>query len=269
MALIGTTFAGFTVLEKVNRGGMADIYLAVDRAGQRFALRLLLPEFRYSWGRIRQFNWGCKVLQQLDHPNIVHIYDEGKFKGFRYALLEFVEGPNLKEKILRNDTLIAANVLKLLTGMASALAHLHEHGYIHLDFKPENIIVSRDYDPKLIDFDLAVPRPSRPKKGISAGGTLAYWAPEQIARQPVDERADIFSFGVTAYEMLSGKKPIIGDTQEEILGKYANFNQHLKPLRAHVPNIPPWIEHIILKCLEWDVARRYPSMSLVVRDLEK
>lgn len=269
MSLIGTTFAGFTVLEKINRGGMADIYLATDRDGQRFVLRLLLPEFRYSWGRIRQFNWGCKVHAQLDHPNIVKFFSEGKFSGFHYAIIEYVEGPNLKERIIRNDPLLAANQIKLLVGMASGLAHLHEHGFIHLDFKPENILVTKHYDPKLIDFDITVARPSRPKKGISASGTLAYWAPEQIARRPVDERADVFAFGVTAYEMLSGKKPVIGDTQEEILNKYIKFDEHIKPLRAHVPDIPAWLERIILKCLEMDVTRRYPSMSLVARDLQK
>src|SRR5258706_1473527 len=168
MALIGSTFVGFTVLEKINRGGMADICLAVDRAGQRYALRLLLPEFSGNWGRIRQFNWGCEVLSRLNHPNIVHYYGQGKFKGWRYALLEYVDGPNLKEKILRSDPLLAANQLRLLAGMASALAHLHERGYIHLDFKPENILVSKSYDPKLVDFDIAVERPTRPKKGISS-----------------------------------------------------------------------------------------------------
>lgn len=269
MPLIGTTFAGYTVLERINRGGMSDIFLATDRASQRFVLRMLLPEFRFDWSHIRRFNWGCKVLAKLDHPNIIHFYEQGKFKGFRYAVLEYVDGPNLKEKILRSDPLLTTHQIKLLAGMASALGHVHERGFIHLDFKPENIIVTHDYDTKLVDFDLAVERPSRPKKGITSSGTLAYWAPEQIAREPVDERADIFAYGVTAYEMLSGKKPITGETQEEILRKYAKFDDHLKPLRAHVPNVPAWLERVILKCLEKDVTRRYPSMGLVVRDLQK
>jgi serine/threonine protein kinase len=266
--MIGTTFASFSILEKINRGGMADIYLVADRQGQRFTLRVLLPEFRLRWGRIRQFRWGCKVLSQLDHPNVVHYFGEGKFRGFRYAVQEYVDGPNLKEKILRNDPLLRANQLKLLTGMAAGLAHVHERGFIHLDFKPENVLVPKGYDPKIIDFDLAIVRPTHPKKVASLSGTPAYLAPEQIARAPVDERADIFAYGVTAYEMLTGKKPITGNTREEVLQKYANFDEHLKPLRTHMPDIPHGVERVILKCLEKDTARRYPSMSLVVRDLQ-
>jgi len=225
-------------------------------------------EYRFSWGRIRQFRWGCKVLSQLDHPNVVHYFGQGKFRGFRYAVLEYVDGPNLKEKILRGDPLLRANQLKLLTGMAAGLAHVHERGFVHLDFKPENVLVPKSYDPKIVDFDLAIVRPPRPKKVATLSGTPAYLAPEQIAREPVDERADIFAYGVTAYEMLTGKKPITGNTREEVLQKYANFNEHLKPLRTHVADVPHSVERVILKCLEKDMARRYPSMSLVVRDLQ-
>ena len=152
--------------------------------------------------------------------------------------------------------------------MAAALAHVHERGFIHLDFKPENILVPKTYDPKLIDFDLAIPRPLKPKKASKLSGTPLYLAPEQIARQPVDERADIFAFGITAYELLTSKKPIAGNTQEEILSKYANFDEHLRPPRTLVPEIPQTLERVILKCLEMEPARRYPAMSLVVRDLQ-
>lgn len=266
--MVGTTFANYTILEKINRGGMADIYLAVDRNNQKFILRVLLPVYRYNWGRIRQFRWGCRVMSRLDHPNIIHYYGRGKYRGFRFALLEYVEGPNLKEKILRGDPLLRSNQLRLLVGMASALAHVHERGFIHLDFKPENVIIPKSYDPKLVDFDLAIPRPTRPRRASVLSGTPMYLAPEQMARHPVDERADIFAYGITAYEMLTGKKPISGNTREEIIEKYATFNQHLKPLRAHQPDIPHSIERVVLKCLEKDPERRYPAMTLVVRDLQ-
>ena len=266
--MIGTTFANFNVLEKIGQGGTADLYLATDRLGHRYTLRLLRAEHRYNWKRIRRFVWASKVLSQLDHPNVVRFFGLGKFHGQRYSLREYVEGPNLKERILRADPQLQTNRLKLLIGMAAGLAHIHEHGFIHMDFKPENVLATKEYDPKIMDFELAIPRPSRPKKISTLSGTPAYLAPEQIAREPVDERADIFAYGVTAYEMLSGKKPITGNTREEIVQKYANFNEHLKPLRTHLPDVPHTVERVILKCLEKDVARRYPSMSLVVRDLQ-
>lgn len=268
--MIGTTFANFNVLEKINQGGMADVYLVTDQQGERFILRVLLPEFRLHWGRTRQFDRGSKVMQQLDHPNIVHFYGSGTFRGLRYAVIEYVDGPNLKEAILRSDPNLRAHQLKLLMGMASGLAHVHDRGFLHLDFKPENILVPKTtYDPKLLDFDLAIPRPTKPKRAAKLSGTPFYLAPEQLARQPVDERADIFSFGITAYEMLTGRKPITGETREEILGKYADFNEHLRPPRTLVPDVPRAIESVVLKCLEKDPERRYPAMSLVVRDLQK
>ena len=268
MKLVGTTFANYNIIEKLNRGGMADIYLVTDRLGERYVLRVLLAEFRFNWGRTRQFRWGCKVLRRLDHPNIIRLYEEGKFRGRRYVIVEHVDGPSLKACILRSDPLLRANQLRLLLGMADALAHIHDRGYLHLDFKPENVLVTKGYDPKICDFDLAIRRPLHPKRASVLSGTPAYLAPEQIAREPVDVRADIFAYGITAYEMLTGKKPVTANTREEMLQKYAQFDEHLKPLRTHQINIPHSIERVILKCLEKDVARRYPSMSLVVRDLQ-
>jgi serine/threonine-protein kinase len=268
MKLVGTTFANYSILEKINRGGMADIYLAADRDGQRCCLRILLAEFRFHWTRIRQFRWGGRVLRSLDHPNVIRFLEGGKFRGRHYMAVEYVDGASLKTCLLRGDPQLRANQLRLLVGMAAGLAHVHERGYLHLDFKPENVLVTKAYEPKICDFDLSIARPSHPKRISTLSGTPAYLAPEQIAREPVDERADIFAFGITAYEMLTGKKPVTGDTRDEMLKKYAQFDEHRKPLRAHLADIPHSMERVILKCLEKDIARRYPSMSLVVRDLQ-
>lgn len=266
--MIGSSFANYTVLERLAQGGMAEIFLVMDGTGQRYVLRVLLPQFRFDWTSSRRFHAGCEVTSQLDHPNVVHCHEFGKFRGRRYSILEYVDGANLKECILRNDPHLRANQKTLLIGLAAGLAHVHERGFLHLDFKPENVLISRAYEPKIIDFDLAIPRPATPRKISKLSGTTAYLAPEQIMRQPVDERADIFAYGLTVYELLSGKKPITGDTRDEVIQKYADFDLHLKPLREHLPGIPPVIERVVLKCLEKDVARRYPSMSLVVRDLQ-
>ncbi len=268
MVTVGTTFANYSVLERLNHGGMADVYLITDANGRRFALRVLLPELRFHWKERRRFHWGCSVNQRFEHPNVVQLFTEAKFRGLRYSILELVEGPNLKECILRADPQLRTHRLKLLTGMADGLAHIHDRGFLHLDFKPENVLTTWTYDPKIIDFDLAIPRPARPKTTDKLSGTPTYLAPEQILRQPVDERADIFTFGLTAYEMLTGKKPITGDTLDEVIQKYANFDQYLKSPRTHAPDISPNLERVILKCLEKDVTRRYPSMGFVLRDLQ-
>jgi serine/threonine-protein kinase len=268
MALEGTTFAGFSVMQRLARGGMADIYVAQDQNNHLFALRILMPEFRSQWRTRQRFAWGCEVLTQLHHHNIVHVHSTGTFNGLRYVVLEYAERGNLKEHIIRENHSLKVNRLRILSGMAAGLAHIHTRGFLHLDFKPENVLVTRDYEAKITDFDLAIPRPEKPKRIATLSGTPSYLAPEQISREPVDERADIFAFGLTAYELLSGKKPIVGDTREEVLQKYADFNHHLRPLRSLVPDLPHSLEHVVLKCLEKDVTRRYPSMALVVRDLQ-
>jgi serine/threonine-protein kinase len=266
--MLGSTFANYSVLEHLSVGGMANIYLVADRSGQRFVLRLMLGEYRYAWTNNRRFSVGIEVTRKMNHPNVVKLYDSGKFRGLRYSILEYVDGPNLKEAMLRSDPQLRTNRLKILTGMAAGLSHMHETGYLHLDFKPENVVLTRAYDPKLIDFDLAIPRPERPKKVGKLSGTPMYLAPEQILQQPVDERADVFAYGITAYELLTGKKPIAGNSLDEVIHKYAEFDQHLKTPRVHAPDLPTKLERIVLKCLEKDMTRRYPSMSLVVRDLQ-
>ena len=265
----GTTFAGYTIHDHLNQGMMADIYTATDLNDEWFVLRILLPEHQYHWGNVRRFRWGCHVLRQFAHPNVVRFHGDGKFQGRRYAVLEFVDGANLKEHILGRDPLLRAHRLQIITGMAAGLAHIHQRGFLHLDFKPENIVLTRQHDPKILDMDLAIARPRQPKRRPQLSGTPSYLAPEQIMREPVDERADIFAFGITAYETLTGKKPVTGNTWQEVMEKYTDFDKHLKPLRSHLPDIPPHLEGIILRCLEKDVQRRYPSMQLVVRDLTK
>lgn len=266
--MIGSTFAGFTVLDRINHGGMADIYLVADSRDQRFALRVLLPECRQDSKRVKQFRWGCEVLAKLQHPNIVHFFGSGEFQDTPFAIFEFVDGSNLRERILRADPLLKTHRKRLLLGMAAGLAHIHDRGFLHLDFKPENVLVSRHYEPKIVDFDLSIPRPAQPERHKNMGGSPMYWSPEQLAREPFDERADVFAFGVTAYELVTGKKPVSGDTREELLAKYMALDEHLVPPRQRAPDCPPSLERIILKCLEKDMHRRYPSMSLVVRDLQ-
>jgi len=135
MLTSGTTFAGYTVLEKLAQGGMADIYVVRDSKGYLYVLRVLLPGLRFCWRSIRRFRWGCDVLAKLNHLNVIHLFEQGKLKGRRYALMEYVTGGNLKDRIIHNDYLLVAERRKLLIGMASGLAHIHEHGFLHLDFK--------------------------------------------------------------------------------------------------------------------------------------
>ena len=180
--------------------------------------------------------------------------------------MEYVEGANLKLMIGRSDEVLAENIAQIVIDMALGLEQVHDSGFIHLDFKPENILVSPNAKVRLIDFDLAQPKPAEPKKMAGNPGTPAYMAPEHLQHLALDQRADIFAFGVTAYEVLTFAKPFPGDTPAEILRK--QLEHELIPPRELNADIPVAMEKIILKCLECDLEERYPYMSVVVRDLQ-
>jgi serine/threonine-protein kinase len=139
---------------------------------------------------------------------------------------------------------------------------------MHLDFKPENVLVTRNGNVRLIDFDLAQPIPEKPTKLSKNPGTPGYMAPEQLRREGVDSRADVFAYGVAAYELLTNQKPFPGDSPGEILAAQLSDDGPISP-REHNPDIPPAMEKVILKCLARDPDRRYPFMSVLLNDLQK
>ena len=262
-------FAGkFYLQELINSGGMAEIWLVTDGRGKPFALRKLKRELRFNLLARRRFLRGCEVLSKLNESEfIVGYVEHGKAGGIYYMVMDYVEASNLKELFARQDPVLAKNVAQILIDMASGLEHVHESGFMHLDFKPENVLVTRNGNVRLIDFDLAQPIPEKPVKLSKNPGTPGYMAPEQLKRGPVDARADIFAYGVSAYELVTNHKPFPGETPAEILASQMdNFTP--VPVREHNPEIPPALEKVILKCLQREPDRRYPFMSVLSRDLQ-
>ena len=147
------------------------------------------------------------------------------------------------------------------------LEHVHESGYMHLDFKPENVLVTRNAGVRLIDFDLAQPLPEKPKKTWKNPGTPQYMSPEQLQRLPIDGRVDVFAYGVAAYELLTNQKPFPGETAGEILQRQLDTAGFIPPRKLN-PDMLPALEKVILKCLERDPAKRYPFMSVLARDVK-
>ncbi len=258
----------FTLHELLNSGGMSEIWLVTDSRNKPYALRRLKKNLKFNWLARRRFNRGCEILSQInDSDHIVGYVEHGKLEGVPYMLMDYVEAENLKELFARGDPLLAENAAQILIDAATGLNHVHESGYMHLDFKPENILVSRNGTVRLIDFDMAQPLPEKPKKFSKNPGTPGYMAPEQLQRRPIDGRVDIFAFGVAAYELMTNLKPFPGDTPAEILA--AQLEPHNPtPIREHNPDIPAPLEKIILKCLAREPERRYPFTSVLLRDLQ-
>jgi serine/threonine-protein kinase len=263
-------FAGkFYPHELLNSGGMAEIWLVTDLRGKPYALRKLKKELRFNLLARRRFLRGCEVLSKLnDSDFIVGYVEHGKAEGTLYLVMDYVEAANLKELFGRQDPVLVENVAQILIDAATGLAHVHESGFMHLDFKPENVLVTRNGNVRLIDFDLAQPIPEKPLKLSKNPGTPGYMAPEQLKREGVDPRTDIFSYGVAAYELLTNHKPFPGETPAEILAAQLNPSGAV-PVREYNPEIPPALEKVVLKCLAREPDKRYPFMSVLVNDLQK
>lgn len=264
----GGKFGRFYLQELINSGGMADIWLVTDSNGKPYALRKMHDRFRFSFGARRRFLRGCELLAAIhDHENIVGYVEHGRAEGTLYLLMDYIEAANLKELFARQDDLLMENVAQILIDMAVALEHMHENGFMHLDFKPENVLVTRNGSVRLIDFDISQPLPDKPKKMSKNPGTPAYMSPEQLQQEPIDGRVDVFAYGVAAYELLTYAKPFPGETPAEILRQQLDRTGFIPP-RQHNPDIPPAMEKVILKCLESDPDKRYPFFSVLVRDVK-
>lgn len=260
-------FGKFYLQELVNSGGMADIWLATDAAGKTCALRLLRPTTLLDFTTRNRFIQGCEILSQIhNHEYVIGYMEHGKIEGIHYCQMEYVEGANLKQLLVSGDEVLHQHVGNILIDMAVALEHVHDSGFMHLDFKPENVLVNRDGRVRLVDFDLAQKRPKDPVKLAKNPGTPAYMAPEQLLREPVDHRVDIFAYGVSAYELVTGQKPFPGDSADEILRRQKEGNIK-SPLDLN-PQLPPALSRLIVKCLDRDPNKRYPIMSVAVLELQ-
>jgi serine/threonine-protein kinase len=261
-------FGRYYLQELINSGGMADIWLATDPDQKAYALRKLHDHLRFNLLARRRFVRGCEILAHIhNHEHVIGYIEHGKINGTLYCLMEYVECSNLKQMFMRNDPILLENVGNVLIDMAVALEHVHDSGFMHLDFKPENVLITRNAAVRLVDFDLARPKPEKPRRFSKNPGTPAYMAPEQLLHGAYDHRVDVFAYGVTAYELLTGQKPFQGDTPEEILRKQCDRSGFSTPRQLN-PDIPSAVEKSILKCLERDPDKRHPIMSVLVLELK-
>ncbi len=261
-------FGDYCLHELINSGGMADIWTATNPNGETVALRLLADRLKYSFLARRRFVRGCEILSKIhNHEYVIGYIEHGKLEGTPYLVMEYVESSNLKLLYNRVDPLLEEFVGNILIDMAVALEHVHDSGFMHLDFKPENVLITRNANVRLVDFDLALPRPKKPKRLWRYPGTPAYMAPELLLRKPIDHRADIFAYGVAAYELLTYRKPFSDERADIVLREQLDRTAFVPP-RQHNPDIPIALERTILKCLETDPENRYPHLSILVRDLQ-
>jgi len=226
--------------------------------------------FRMGSSGPRLFRRGCEVMKVLPpHSNIVGYITHGVESRRDYIALDYIEGLNLRELMVRKDPLLTDILSDLAVELADALEHVHDHGYMHLDVKPENIIISRAGTLYLCDFDTAQEIPDKPIKIEKKSGTPFYMSPEVTNGWKFDHRADIYAFAVTIYELLTNVKPFEGQTQKAMLGNQLNARYRIRKLREFNSNIPIGLDQLIIKCLDFVPEKRPPNMTVLVRELHK
>lgn len=256
----------YEILGKIGSGGMADVYKAKDHKLNRFvAVKVLKSEFREDTTFIRKFRSEAQAAAVLTHPNIVNVFDVGDDEGVYYIVMELIEGITLKEYISKKGKLSIKEATSIAIQVSMGLEAAHSHGIVHRDVKPQNIIISMDGKVKVTDFGIARAASSNT---ISSNvmGSVHYSSPEQVRGGYSDEKSDIYSLGITLYEMVTGKVPFDGDTTVAIAIKH--LQEEMVPPSIYTPELPNSLEQIIFKCTQKSVDRRYSCMEDVIADLK-
>jgi len=257
----------YEIIDKVGSGGMADVYKARDHRLNRFvAIKVLKPEYSNDKSFVNKFRGEAQSAAGLSHPNIVNVYDVGDDGGLYYIVMELVEGITLKRFIERKGKLEVKEAVGIAIQIAQGMEAAHDNRIIHRDIKPQNIIISRDGKVKVTDFGIAKATNSNTITS-NAMGSVHYLSPEQARGGYSDEKSDIYSLGVTIYEMLSGKVPFAGDNTVSVA--LLHIQGEAMPLRELDPTIPPSIDKIVQKCMQKRPEKRYHSASELIADLKR
>ncbi len=257
----------YEIIEKVGSGGMADVYKARCHRLNRFvAIKVLKAEYSNDTSFVLKFRAEAQSAAGLSHPNIVNVYDVGDDDGLHYIVMELVEGITLKSFIERKGRLEIKEAVGIAIQIAQGLEAAHDNHIIHRDIKPQNIIISREGKVKVTDFGIAKAATSNTINS-NAMGSVHYISPEQARGGYSDEKSDIYSLGVTLYEMLCGRVPFAGENTVAVA--LLHIQGEAIPVRQINPQVPYSLELIVAKCMEKKPERRYLSVSELITDLKR
>lgn len=268
MVSIGTFISDrYEILDKIGTGGMADVYKArCHRLNRLVAIKILKQEYSEDKKFVDKFRAEAQSAAGLSHPNIVNVYDVGEDDGLYYIVMELVEGITLKSFIERKGGLEIREATGIAIQIAQGMEAAHDNHIIHRDIKPQNIIISKEGKVKVTDFGIAKAASSNTITS-NAMGSVHYISPEQARGGYSDEKSDIYSLGVTLYEMLSGKVPFTGDSTVSVA--LAHIQEDAIPLRTLNPEVPASLDRIVQKCMQKKPERRYLSVSTLIADLKQ
>ena len=257
----------YEILEKIGTGGMSDVYKAKCHKLNRFvAVKVLKQEFGENENFVSKFKVEAQAAAGLMHPNIVNVYDVGNENGINYIVMELVEGITLKKYIDKKARLSVKEAISIAIQVSMGIEAAHNNHIIHRDIKPQNIIISKDGKVKVTDFGIAKAATSNTITS-NVMGSVHYTSPEQARGGFSDEKSDIYSLGITLFEMLTGRVPFNGDTTVAIAIKH--IQEPMPTPRDYVAEIPVSVEQIVYKCTQKSPDRRYQNMPEVIEDLKR
>ena len=257
----------YEILEKIGTGGMSDVYKAKCHKLNRFvAVKVLKQEFSENANFVSKFRIEAQAAAGLMHPNIVNVYDVGEENGIYYIVMELVEGITLKKYIQKKARLSYKEAVSIAIQVSMGIEAAHNNHIIHRDIKPQNIIISKDGKVKVTDFGIAKAATSNTITS-NVMGSVHYTSPEQARGGYSDEKSDIYSLGITMFEMLTGRVPFNGETTVAIAIKH--IQEEMPSPKEFVPEIPSSVESIVLKCCQKSPDRRYQNMQELIADLKQ
>ena len=262
----------YEVHKRIGRGGMADVFSARDLLLDRqVAMKVLFPEFAVDENFVERFRREAQSAANLSHPNIVSVYDWGKFEGTYFIAMEEVQGQTLADVLKANKQLTAKQAGEIAGEVAAALGFAHDGGLAHRDIKPANILIGSNGQVKVADFGIAramnAPTEDNLTQVGSVMGTATYFSPEQAQGAQPDPRSDLYSLGIVMYEMVSGKPPFAGENPVSIA--YKQVHDAPQPLVQLIADVPRPFEAIVAKLLAKDPKLRYPSANALRDDLRR
>jgi len=262
----------YEIHKRIGRGGMADVFSARDLLLDRqVAVKVLFPEFATDANFVERFRREAQSAASLSHPNIVNVYDWGKFEGTYFIVMEEVQGRTLAEILATNKQLTSKQAAEIASEVAAALGFAHDNHVAHRDIKPANILIGTNGQVKVADFGIAralnAPTEANLTQVGSVMGTATYFSPEQAQGAQPDPRSDLYSLGIVLYEMVAGKPPFTGENPVSIA--YKQVHDAPQPLVQIVADVPRSFEAIVAKLLAKDPKLRYPSAAALRDDLRR
>ena len=266
----GSIFAGrYLIIEELGRGGMGQVYRAIDKLiNDEIALKLIRPEIAADERTLERFGHELKIARKIVHRNVGRMHDLAEDRGSHFITMEYVPGQDLKGLMRQTGRLTVSKAIALTKQICEGLAEAHRLGIVHRDLKPGNIMIDREGNARIMDFGIALTAAG--EKAGDAGrwvGTPAYMSPEQLEGLDVDRRADIYALGILLFEMLTGRRPYVGETPASVALKQKS--EAPPDPQTLNPEIPPPLARVILRCLERDPDKRFPDAEALRAELDR